>query len=158
MAPAAAKVFLFAFVACLLSAAVSAVAYYDCGSTYDLLGVDFAGCENPPCPLVAGSTINVTSTFYAKSASNSVLNDVYFVMNTVQLPATVTSCTCSGVEGTCVGQEGCAIAQGATMDYHAQVLVGRGLPPVEGSLVWEMYNEVQHKIICYKVEVQIFWP
>lgn len=157
MASAAAKLLFSAFL-CLLSSAVSAVPYLDCGSTYDLLAVDIEGCESLPCPLLAGETVNVTSTFYAKTASNSVKNDVYFMVNTVQQAATLTSCSCSVEGGSCLDEEGCYIAEGETMEYHAQVLVGKSLPPVEGNLVWEMYNEVQHKIICYKVDVSIFWP
>jgi len=136
----------------LWCARASPVTFEDCGSVYDAVSIDISECSTAPCDIVAGSTRNVTATFIAGSVSNVLHQDVYLLLNLINLPQPATPAPCDDGSGT-----DCPVRAGDFCRYTAVVTFEEDLPPVAGYFFLRLYNNEGTTVVCYKVAVRIVY-
>ncbi|XP_067007819.2 NPC intracellular cholesterol transporter 2 [Anabrus simplex] len=131
----------------VLCASVGALPFQDCGSQYRLISVDIPTCPTAPCTLTLGDRVNISTNFLADFKSSTVSLDAYYVISTIQIPVAVAYDPCS--------QSSCSVEQGETKQYGVSIDVENFLPPLDGDLVVQLFNENSRKIVCYILTVRL---
>ncbi|KAK7789640.1 hypothetical protein R5R35_007707 [Gryllus longicercus] len=138
---------LMALVAALAvaSPAFASLSFTDCSSTYEVKRVEMGTCKQVPCPVLVEQEVNVTTTFYAKFPSSELIpTALYYAINT-KFPATVGS------------YDPRDAANGGDTTQRANITVNPELPPVLGYLQWMLHNEKGERVVCFRVDILIYW-
>ncbi|CAD7084327.1 unnamed protein product [Hermetia illucens] len=127
------------------------VLFQDCGSIYDILELSITGCVQTPCKLQLGALVAVNAEFNDYGEDVHVLkHDAYWVLNAVNTKASVTPQACDGKSCPFRGDEGLA--------FTANLYINMTLPALRGTLFWEVYNESEERVMCYKVPISLMVP
>ncbi|XP_046627232.1 uncharacterized protein LOC124308507 isoform X1 [Neodiprion virginianus] len=121
------------------------------GSIYYLESIEVSDCSSYPCRIVIGSTVNVTTNFLVQGTaydSEELVQNVYFVVSSIQLQAQVSPDPCTAVQGS----NACRLENGRRVKYQAAVRVDN-VPPLRGTLWWTMTNSAHELLVCYKLTV-----
>ncbi|XP_037913334.1 uncharacterized protein LOC119652984 isoform X2 [Hermetia illucens] len=125
--------------------------FNDCGSIYDILELSITGCVQTPCKLQLGALVAVNAEFNDYGEDVHVLkHDAYWVLNAVNTKASVTPQACDGKSCPFRGDEGLA--------FTANLYINMTLPALRGTLFWEVYNESEERVMCYKVPISLMVP
>ncbi|XP_046600817.1 uncharacterized protein LOC107220177 isoform X3 [Neodiprion lecontei] len=120
-------------------------------SIYYLESIEVSDCSSYPCRIVIGSTVNVTTNFLVQGTaydSEQLVQNVYFVVSSIQLQAQVSPDPCTAVQGS----NACRLENGRRVKYQAAVRVDN-VPPLRGTLWWTMTNSAHELLVCYKLTV-----
>ncbi|XP_046627235.1 uncharacterized protein LOC124308507 isoform X3 [Neodiprion virginianus] len=120
-------------------------------SIYYLESIEVSDCSSYPCRIVIGSTVNVTTNFLVQGTaydSEELVQNVYFVVSSIQLQAQVSPDPCTAVQGS----NACRLENGRRVKYQAAVRVDN-VPPLRGTLWWTMTNSAHELLVCYKLTV-----
>ncbi|XP_046751138.1 uncharacterized protein LOC124414205 [Diprion similis] len=121
------------------------------GSIYYLESIEVSECSSYPCRIRIGSTVNVTTNFLVQGTaydSEQLVQDVYFVISSIQLKAQVNPDPCPASNGS----NACRLQSGQRVKFQAAVRVDN-VPPLPGTLWWTMRNSANQLLVCYKLTV-----
>ncbi|GJQ80221.1 hypothetical protein Trydic_g23796 [Trypoxylus dichotomus] len=116
------------------------------GSQYYLYEVDIEDCTSLPCPLTIGHQYRINMAIYANSESEILRQEVYLILKSVYKKIDVTP------DDPC-NQIRCPVTNNLGVSFSALVTIDETLVPLEGELLWRLFNEDDAMVLCMRTDV-----
>merc|ERR1712168_834370 len=135
----------------LLTPAVYATEFEDCGSLGENVEVVFPGCEIPPCIVPRGADLDGNITFTAASDSATYKNEVYAVVGGIPLPWPGFDPDFCGKlsEGDCPGEKR------EKLTYNIHTHVEDTYPKISLVINWNILDESGRTAVCFNLPAEV---
>ncbi|XP_020388862.1 NPC intracellular cholesterol transporter 2-like [Rhincodon typus] len=125
------------------------VKFLECESTAEQIIVDITPCPLQPCQLRKGQMYNVNVTFTSTTSSSTSKADVHGILSGIPVPFHIpNSDGCkSGIK--------CPIQKNGRYSYVTSLPVKDIYPTVKLEVKWELKDDDDKDIFCWKIPIQI---
>ncbi|KAL5284503.1 hypothetical protein ACFFRR_006660 [Megaselia abdita] len=127
----------------------TSIPFQDCGSEFDIVELNISSCTELPCQMPRGTPVNVSTMFndFGKSP-NLLKHRVRWDIQSVKTDARVTP-------DPCFEKNECFYEEIEGTVSLATVFVNSNLPLFIGTMDWEVMDDSDERVMCYKVPIVI---
>ncbi|XP_038630182.1 NPC intracellular cholesterol transporter 2-like [Scyliorhinus canicula] len=126
------------------------VKFRDCGSTVGkILQVDVTPCPTLPCVLRKGKSYAVNVTFTSKTSSQTSVAAVHGILSGIPIPFSIPN------SDGCKSGIRCPIRNNQNYHYINYLPVKNEYPSIKVVVEWELKDENNKDIFCWRLPVQI---
>ncbi|XP_023342723.1 epididymal secretory protein E1 isoform X2 [Eurytemora carolleeae] len=123
----------------------------DCGSTAEILSVEFDGCTEPPCNVFHGTTASGRITLRANTPTNTLTCKVFGIVGPIELP--FNGCPLDACKSLIAGD--CPVEEDEILVYELVLEILDLYPTIEITAKAQLLDDNGDTFMCFLLPISI---